>query len=70
MILKSKFGVKMKARNFACLTTFISVFPRMMLGSGEERKKKRKKLGGGGGGSGCRIVLEVENIKPFSDTHF
>ena len=30
---------KITPRNFASLTTFIGVFPRRMLGSGEEEKK-------------------------------
>ena len=55
---------KITPRNFASLTTFMGVFPRRVLGSGKEKKKTY-----------CwwkwiQTVLEVENLKPFSDTHF
>ena len=34
---------KITPRNFASLTTFIGVFPRRTLGSGEEKKTEEKK---------------------------
>ena len=62
--LKINFVSKITPKNFASLTTFIGVFPRM-LGSGEKERKKKY----------CwwkwiQTVLEVMNLKPFSDTHF
>ena len=41
--LKVSFVSKIRPRNFASLTTFIGVFPRRMLGSGEKRKKQKQK---------------------------
>ena len=57
MIFRSEFGVKNKTKEFC----FFGYFYRM-LGSGEEKKTY------------CwwkwmQTVLEVENLKPFSDTH-
>ena len=52
---------KIRPRNFASLTTFIGVFPRRMLGSGKKTYCWWKWI---------QTVLEVENLKQFSDTHF
>ena len=51
---------KITPRNLASLTTFIGIFPRKMLGSGEKNVWLVKV------DADC---LEVENLKPFSDTH-
>ena len=51
----------MRPRNFASLSTFIGVFPRRMLGSGKKPYCWWKWI---------HTVLEVENLKPLSDTHF
>ena len=61
--LKVSLVSKIRPRNFASLTTCIGVFPKRMLGSGRRKKTY------------CwwkwiQTILEVENLKPFSDTHF
>ena len=59
--LKVSFVSKIRPRNFASFTTFIGVFPRRMLGSGKKTYCWWKWI---------QTVLEVENLKPFLDTHF
>jgi len=59
--LKVSFVSKITTRNFASLTTFMGVFPRRMLGSGKKTYCWWKWI---------QTVLEVENLKPFSVTHF
>ena len=61
VIFKSKFRVKDKTKELRFLTAFIGVFPRRMQGSGKKLYCWWKWI---------QTVLEVENLKPFSDTHF
>jgi len=44
VILKSKFGVKMRPRNFACLTTFISVFSQNDVRVWEKEQQQQQKM--------------------------
>ena len=61
VIFKSKFHVKDKTKELHFFDYFIGVFPRRMLGCGKKTYCWWKWI---------QTVLEVENLKPFWDTHF